>query len=289
MSLHYVRASGEDQAKIQAFLNDFPNDYLAEQVSKYIKQQPGGLYLAMDDETIVGTAVISFPKPHEAYMSGMRVSPSRQGQGIGEAFAQFQLGEIERLGVSMVRCLVDEGNTLSRRLLEEKLGFQLRTRWRVGVVEGLRDLPLPSLESGPAWSVDMERMGPFWQKHRQDLWSGKDPWVPQSWSLDDIRIQVENGNAAVHPQALDRAVDGLALYTVHNQERLDLHYLRGTGGGIEEIVRYLGMEARAWGLNQVRFGLPDSDSTGLTSAPALTVSFDWRGLVFEKRFDSKVL
>lgn len=279
--MRYARASLEDQSKLGEFLQQFPGDYLRDHLSTYVSQQPGGLYIALDGEAIVAISVISMPSTKEAYLSGMRVAPDRQGQGVGKAFAEFGVQEARRLGAEVIRAMVEKENAASRHILGEILGFVPLVDWHVGRVEDVQTLPGPTLQSGPAWSVDQERIETFWNDHGREMWAGRELWVPRSWDRKDIRDRIEAGVAAVYPQDQEQPVQALALYQIRNQERLDVYYFWGDGAGGEDLCRYLGEEARAWGVTTLRFGLGDANYQRFVQNLGLPVQNQWQGTVLE--------
>lgn len=278
--VRYVRATVEDQAKIDRFLSQFVNDYLPAQLPEYLSYRTGGVYLAYDDEEIVGTAVLALPKPHEAYLGGMRISPPRQGQGLGQAFVKFQMEEAARLGAEVVRALVSRGNTSVKAVLEDQLGFRAVDDWVVGRLTGFEAPEYPPVAAGPAWAVDHDRLLAFWRQHDQDLWAGSDPWMPHSWSQDDLWKFVELGGVALAPQGPDDAIDSLAIFRVQ-KEALHVHYLRSAGHTLKDLLSYLFVEARAWGVNVLRFGLSQAGADQLIAAGSGAVQDEWRGVVLQ--------
>ncbi|MBX5467522.1 MAG: GNAT family N-acetyltransferase [Firmicutes bacterium] len=280
--LRYARASSEDQPRILQFLNQFPGDYLVHRLPSYLELQPGGVYLAWDGDELVGMAVIHLPRPHEAYLGGMRVAPARQGQGIGTEFTRFQLAEAERLGAWVVRALVQEGNAVSPHILQDKLGFRPSIHWHVGRYPGIQRLAEFTPEAGPAWAVDWDRLNRFWERRRTDLWAGRDLWMPYSWTAQDIRHHLEFGGVAIAPQDADQEVQALALFQIKNHEHLSLHYFYGERPHLDRLVGYLGSEARAWGVTELRYGLPEPSSRLLAQYFSEPPQDEWRGALFER-------
>jgi N-acetylglutamate synthase-like GNAT family acetyltransferase len=279
--LRYVRAAAEDQARIEQFLALFVDDYLSREVSRYLTYKTGGLYLALDDDAIVGTAVIALPKSHEAYLGGMRIRPDVQGKGIGHEFTAFQLKEAERLGARVVRALVARGNDLARNILQNDFGFHVVDEWVVGSVEGFQVPPYVNDIAGPAWAIDRPRLLTFYNRHPEELWATPDHWMPRSLGFEDIWARVEAGEAVVAPQDGDQDLDSLALYHIQEHE-MHLNYLRTMGAHLKALVEYLWVEARAWGVKTLTFGLPRAAADKLKEAANVPVSGEWRGLVLEK-------
>ena len=279
--MRYVRATAEDQARIQEFLSQFVDDYLSSRVSEYLTLQTGGIYLALEDDVIVGTAVITSPKTHEAYLGGMRIRPDVQGTGFGAEFAEFQVQEAKKLGATVIRALISRGNETSQHILQEKLGFQAVDEWVIGSMEGFDGPEYAENVAGPAWAVDHDRLLAFCNQYTEDLWSQSGHWVPASLAFDDIWHGVEMGEAALAPQNATDAVDTVALFKIHEGD-LHLHYLRSMGHHLKAIIQYLWVESRAWGVKTLYFGLPGSSADKLIEASGLSVNNEWRGIVLEK-------
>ncbi|CAB1128107.1 N-acetyltransferase [Candidatus Hydrogenisulfobacillus filiaventi] len=280
--LRFVHAEKADESRARQFLSQFTNDYLPQELSGYLERPRGGLYLALDDDRVVGTIVLEFPRTHEAYVGGLRVSPDRQKQGIGRQFVEFAMEEARRLGATIMRAVVAEGNQVSEHLMRDDLAFHAVERWRVGTI---RPLPVPARlpdEAGPAWAVDHDRLLAFWNKYQDDLWADLNPWVPHSLSAEDISRRFETGGIALLPQT-GAEVRGLALYRLHNRERLDIGYLRAeTTEELAQLVQYLWVEAHAWGITVARFGLSRQAADRLLALGGLEETDDWQGMVFER-------
>ncbi|MGC8487924.1 MAG: GNAT family N-acetyltransferase [Clostridia bacterium] len=276
--LTFVRATDADHDKVRQFLAQFVDDYLAETYAPHLSQRRGGLYLALDGDELVGTCIISLPKAHEAYLSGMRIAPSRQGQGLGEDFGRFQLKEARRLGATLVRVLVHADNEASAHVLQDKLGFRVVDHWAVGEIS---PIPAPTerpSDAGPAWAIDRERLEAFTQGCAGDLW-GVTEWQPESLDIADVLRRIEDGGAAVVPQMGE--LSALALTRIQSKETLYIQYFRVLGQAVTSLLDYLWNEARAWGVNRCRFGLSQVAAEALRNAVP-NCEIIWRGLVMER-------
>ena len=279
--LTFVRATEADHDRVRQFLAQFVDDYLAETYSQHLVERRGGLYLALDGDQLVGTCVISLPKAQEAYLSGMRIAPNRQGQGLGEEFGRFQLDEARRLGARIVRVLVRQDNEAWANVLQEKLGFRVVDHWAVGEISPIpepRDRPS---DAGPAWAIDRERLADFTQTCAGDLWSMTE-WQPESLDIGDVLHRIEDGGAAVVPQTGE--LSALALTRIQSRETMYIQYFRALGQAVGSLLDYLWNEARAWGASRCRFGLTQSAADRLrASVPNCEII--WRGLVLERQLN----
>lgn len=279
--MRYVRASMEDQAKVEHFLSQFVNDDLLLKFPEYLSQKTGGVYIALDEDEVVGAGVASMPRPHEGYIGGIRVSPTRQGEAIESQLAEFQLQEVQRLGAAVVRAVVMDDSPLVE-IFKGKLGFETWDEWHVGTIEGYQAPEYVSEVAGPVWSLDHDRILRFWMHFSKDLWADRDLFVPHSLTIEDVGARIEAGSAALAPQAASQEVDTLALYRIGSDD-LYIHYLRSLGDNLEALIQYLGIEARAWGINRIRFALPRQTAEQLAEVVQLPVVDAWKGLVLERR------
>ncbi len=280
--VRYVRATAGDQARIREFLSQFVDDYLSEHIAAYLSSELGGIYLALDEQNqLLATAVVDMVKPHEAYVTGMRMRPDVQSTGLGQEFAEFQIQEAKRLGAQVIRALIGRGNEASQKILQESLGFQVVAEWVVGSLQGFEAPEYADLNAGPAWAVDRDRLAAFVNQHTGDLWSDRDHWLPRTLTFDDVWHGVESGSAAVVPQDNQAGVDALALFRIHDGD-MHLHYLRSMGPKLRALMQYLWVEARAWGVKTLHFGLPRHAADKFVEVAGLPLIREWHGIILEK-------
>ncbi len=279
--MRYIRATAEDQARIQEFLSQFVDDYLSKNIGAYVSRDTGGLYLAVDEqEQIAALAVIDLIRPKEAHLGGLRVRPDLQNGPAASEFMEFQVQESKRLGAAVIRALVGRGNELSQQALQEKLGFHVVDEWVVGSIQGFEAPEYPDGGAGPAWAVDRDRLRAFFKEHSEDLWSDRTQWLPRSLTFDDVWHGVELGAAAIAPQDVAEAVDTFALFEIHDGD-MHVKYLRSMGHHLKSLMQYLWVECRAWGVNTLRFGLPRQAADKLAEAAGVPLSREWNGVVLE--------
>ncbi len=278
--MRYVRATAEDQARIEEFLSQFVDDQLQDHVSDYLSCEGGGLYLAFDDsEQLAGVLVVAMMKSHEAYLESARLRPDVQERG--EEMADFQVQEARRLGAQVARVLVERRNDAAQKIFQEKLGFHVVSEWVVGTLENFPAPEYPDAVAGPAWAVDRERIQSFANQHPEELWAKSGPWQVASLTFDEVWHGVELGGAAVAPQNAAEPVDTLALFHIQN-ERMHLRYLRSMGKHLKVLLQYLWVESRAWGVKTLEFGLPRNAADKLLEASGLSFEKEWHGVVLEK-------
>lgn len=280
--MRYIRATAEDQARIQEFLSQFVDDYLSEHIGGYFSSENGGVFMALDDDNqLLATAIVDLVKPQEAYLSGMRIRPDMQGSSLGHEFAEFQVQEAKRLGAQVIRALVGRGNEASQKILQENLGFHVVEEWVVGSLEGFDAPRFSELEAGPAWAVDRERLAAFVNQHSEDLWADKNHWLPRRLTFEDVWHGVELGAAAVAPQDFAQSLDAVALFRISDGD-IHLNYLRSMGQHLKSLLQYLWVESRAWGVKRLHFGLPRHAADKFIEVAGLPLAREWHGIVLEK-------
>ncbi|NMP21044.1 GNAT family N-acetyltransferase [Sulfobacillus harzensis] len=280
--MRYVRATAEDQARIESFLSQFVDDYARDQIESYLASETGGLYLALDDDNqLAATGVVALGKPHEAFLGAVRLRPDMQDTSLAEEMAEFQVQEARRLGAQVVRALISRGNEASQHLFQTKLGFHVVDEWVAGSLEGFSAPEYPDEVAGPAWAVDRDRLLAFMNQHGEDLWSRDGAWQPASISFDDVWHSVELGSTALAPQTSGEALDTLAIFHIQD-DRMHLQYLRSMGKHLKALLQYLWVESRAWGVKTLEFGLPRHAADKLVEASGLTMNREWHGIVLEK-------
>ncbi len=93
-----------------------------EAIDDYI--QRGNTYIAIDEETIVGTYVILKTRPHTMELVNIAVAESHQGRGIGKHLVQDSIKKAKALGTHTLE--VGTGNSsLSQLALYQKCGFRI--------------------------------------------------------------------------------------------------------------------------------------------------------------------
>ena len=279
--LRYVRASAEDQAKVEEFVRRMQDDRLIKQLDKLLSLTQGGLYLAIDDnDTIVGTAVLTLPKRHEAYLGQVRLASPNLDRETLTSFAAFQLEEAQKLGVHIVRAMAGDDDELWASILEEESQFKPVEKWVVGTFQGYQAPQFPPLEAGPAWAVDKERIRKFMEPVANAFWAENDLHIPASLDDQSLENQFEVGGIAVAPQDGRMPVDSLVLYRIRNTESLDVRYFRSEGQYIRQILDYLLLEARAWGISQVRIGLNEKTVRQIEDVLQVPIQLEWAGRIF---------
>ncbi len=279
--LRYVRASAEDQAKVEEFLRRIQDDRLIKELDKLLSLTQGGLYLAIDDNgAVVGTAVLTLPKGHEAYLGQVRLASPNLDRETLKEFAAFQLEEAQKLGAHVVRAMAGDDDELWASILQEESQFEPVEKWIVGTFEGYQAPDVPPLEAGPAWAVDKERIRKFMETVTNAFWAEKDLHIPTSLDDQSLENQFEVGGIAVAPQDGRLPVDSLVLYRIRNTESLDIRYFRSEGHYIHQLLDYLWLEARAWGIKRIQVGLCEKTALQIQDALQVSMQLEWTGRIF---------
>ncbi len=284
--MRYVRASEQDESKIRQFLGRFPSRHWSQNVSQYVKASLGGVFLAVDDDAqVAGCIVLTGEKSREMYIVGMELGDVADASDLAKGLAQAALDEAAQAGAHVLRALIDQENDRVLEVLKGPLQFGDPTAWEVGT---LVELPMPKDkasggEAGPAWAVDRERLFAYLAQTSDALWAANDPWLPRSLTEADLAQGFEIGGEAIVPQDITQPVKALALYRIKNRERLNLGYLKADDDASRAaLLSYLVMEAHAWGVTELRYGLHADDAEGLTAWYGRPVQSHWRGWLLER-------
>ncbi len=283
--LHYVRASGQDEAKIRQFLGQFPMSHWSQNLSQYLNASLGGMFLALDDDsTVLGCAALVGERSREMYILGMRMAQGEQSSEASQGLAGVLIEDATQTGAQVVRALIEETDDIPLRVLQEELQFNPQTEWEVGT---LSELPVALNrgvgEAGPAWAVDRERLFDFLAKHPGQVWASGDPWFPRTLTEEDLAHGFEVGGAALSPQDLGQPIAALALYSIKNRERLNLGYLQSAKTvDLEALLTYLMVDAHAWGVTELRYGLASDQAQALVEWYGKAAESGWRGWLLEK-------
>lgn len=282
--LHYVRAAEQDEAKIRQFLGQFPVSPWSQNLSSYLIAPLGGVFLATDDDsTILGCTILAAEHSRERYLLGTRIADPTTNPDIAHGLCQHVLEFAGQTGARTMKALIEDGDEDGARVLRDAFEFTQATSWAVGA---LGDLPLPQAmnpEAGPAWAVDRERLFAFLADHAKQLWAPGDPWLPRIVTEEDLAKGFEVGGVVVAPQDTERPISALALYRIKNRERLTLGYLNASDpASVDALLSYLLVEAHAWGVTELRYGLSSDQAKTLLAWFDRPGEPEWSGWLLEK-------
>ncbi len=92
-----------------------------EAIERYLHQNPGGSFVAYDDDALVG-AVLCGTDGRRGYLHHLAVAASHRGQGIGERLVEHCLQALERQGITRCHIFVYRNNDLGK-------SFWKKTGW----------------------------------------------------------------------------------------------------------------------------------------------------------------
>lgn len=183
-NLRFYRATPaeREQALAVAKAAD-PDDYLSYVYDEWVKQEPGGIFLAAGPDGPVSVVGMLFSTPEEAYLRAMRVRPEAQGRGLGGQVTGLIIEESRRLGARRLWLLSHGDNQRAHRLVE-RMGFDRYCRWQV-----CYDLPqVPgqgaavSAGTRAAVSADLPALRRYLSDQQPGVISlPQDPWAFRSW------------------------------------------------------------------------------------------------------------
>lgn len=113
MDVHRVDPE-RDVDRLRSFLSEADReDYLLAGLDSWIHH--GRLWYAEEDGRWIAFARLHDLGEGEGWLSGMRVAPSRRGQGVGTRFLGHLLRDARSVGISAVRVVIEDENVPSRR------------------------------------------------------------------------------------------------------------------------------------------------------------------------------
>lgn len=118
---HRIHA-GPDAIRLRDFLRlADPEDYLLEDLEEWAHE--GRLWIGEEAGEWIAFGRLHDLGEGEGWISGVRVLPSRRGQGLGGALLREMLSDARSIGLTTVRAVIEDPNTPSRRLFERN-GFR---------------------------------------------------------------------------------------------------------------------------------------------------------------------
>ena len=98
-----------------------PEDYLLEDLTEWTRE--GRLWVGEERGEWVAFGRLHDLGDAEGWVSGMRVLPTRRGQGLGGRLLNRLLSDARTIGVTALRAVIEDGNFASRRLFG-RFGFR---------------------------------------------------------------------------------------------------------------------------------------------------------------------
>lgn len=99
------------------------DDYILDVFDEWARDRRGGLWVAVEDQSIVGIAKLTLLGDHEAWFHALRVDPRYQRRGIGTALLAHRLERARRLGARTMR-LDTAGDNVAVHRLMRRFGFR---------------------------------------------------------------------------------------------------------------------------------------------------------------------
>jgi N-acetylglutamate synthase-like GNAT family acetyltransferase len=101
---------------------------LSRMIARY-EREPDGWYVAELGGKIVGCCQAVFPRPKDAWLQWMRISPQVQGGGIGGSFVDYVERRVAQLGAEVVRLNTLASNERVHAMMGGSRGFTEWARW----------------------------------------------------------------------------------------------------------------------------------------------------------------
>lgn len=300
-TLNFRRASPFDKEAVLALSAKIDHDYLAYVFDDWVREEPGGIYLAeTGDGGLVAVVSLNFTGPREVFLRGMRVDPEFQGQGLGTEFARFQFAEAVRLGAEVVRLTTWEQNYRVHKMME-RLGWRKAAEWLI-----VDELPVelcggrhhqggggrPDGEGrglgaagvGWRWAIgdDLPLVTRILAAYPQGplIPCAHDHWTVKGGAFD-VAAEVAAGNVLLGPSPEAGPTEGLggaavaaliiSTYRYSGDSGLIVRYLGGPPVAAASLAAFAASMAAAIGLSKVCASLP------LSNAPPLLEGLGMEG------------
>jgi GNAT superfamily N-acetyltransferase len=142
-------ATAADAAGIAAWTQDTFRwgDYIPDQIAALIEEPQTAVFVAVDEDSIVGTVNCRMVGPDEAWAGGMRVHPDHRRRGIGTGLSEKAWDWARNEGATVVRLAVEEDNGPARAQVEA-MGFRIVSQWLYGARAIGADSPVPEGNGG---------------------------------------------------------------------------------------------------------------------------------------------
>ncbi len=148
-------------------------DYVPREFPRWVRDPRSYTVVAERDGRVVAVARSRLVTPDEAWGQGIRVDPSSQGLGIGQAITRHWPDVLYRRGARVARVAVLADNRAS-------LGMMARSGFRIAVRmirRGWWGQPLPSAReaamNGATAVMRVRRVGPLWRRIQETAALGR--------------------------------------------------------------------------------------------------------------------
>ena len=255
------RAIPEDRGGIVAFCRSTwgaeSSDYIERVLDDWLTRDDGALAVAAIDGCAVACAYVRLLSPHEAFVAGMRVHPSRRRSGLSLALTDYCLRYAADHGRSTARVIIGWNNAAALGAIA-RAGFRRvasMTLWERAVEPGA---PTPAGGDGDGHPRSPRPRGTLWAVG----------WMVRELTDADIDERARSGWALARD-------GGLALLRP-SDEHLWLAWLAGPAPARAALARAATARAGALGLPRCRALL----ATDAATEQALEAAGYARGLEY---------
>ena len=221
------------------------DDYIIDVFDEWARDRRGGLWVAVEDDAIVGIAKLTLLGDREAWLHALRVDPRYQRRGIGTALLEHRMERARRLGARTMRLDTAEDNVAVHRLMR-RFGFR-----RVG---SFTRLAARARAGDPPRMVTRSEVPEVTRLLQRGDGLLHLPYTERRVTAADVARAARAGDCLVSAGAA-------AIVAVRRRgrgpKRLAIHALGGSPRGVRGLLKELRAEARRRRLAQVAWAAPD--------------------------------
>ena len=221
------------------------HDYILDVFDEWARDRRGGLWVAVEDDAIVGIAKLTLLGDREAWFHALRVAPRYQRRGIATALLAHRLERARRLGARTFRLDTAEDNVAVHRLMR-RFGFRRIGKFTFLVARARAGDP-------PRRATRHEIATMMRLLERGDRLIHL-PYTERRLTKADVTRATRDGDCLTSGGAA-AIVD--AWRRGSPPKRLAIYAIGGSSSSVRELLTELRAEARRRGLAQVTWAAPD--------------------------------
>lgn len=260
-----------DRAAVMATLRSIdPDDWLLHELDLWLNgpgpdgvQGYGGYAFVLPSSVVVGTCLVDYYRPSEAYLGGVRVASALQNRGYATEMLRRVLGKEASHGGRRFWMISHQDN-IPMHKVAEKLGFARVGRWQVWDEAALTVPSLGDLPVREATVNDSSQVGDWLRRHPLD--GEESVTSPDNTAWDVVPVTPADVNAWLAKGQVMVAGSGeiLGVMACHwgteTSRQLRVRYLRGTPSAVASFLAWLDAERRSHPSITVGIGLPGAQA-----------------------------
>lgn len=256
-----------DRAAVMAMLRSVdPDDWLLRELDIWRNgpgpdgvQGYGGYAFVLPSSAVVGTCMVDYYRPSEAYLGGVRVSSALQNRGYGTEMLRRVLGNEASHGGRRF-WMISHRDNIPMHKVAEKLGFACIGRWEVWDEAALTVPTSGGLPVRAAMADDSSRLAHWLRRHplvgEESVTSPDNtPWDIYPLIPADVHVWLSKGQLMIAGSGEIQGVMACHWGTATSRQ-LRVRYLRGSPPAVASLLVWLDAERRSRPSLTLGIGLP---------------------------------